>query len=401
MSAENTSTKFLLILGAMISVAVAGTFSDLRFNSNDFMFNNEIITEAYSEDSSNRIVASAESELASAQYIAFNVKNKLSIDGDWRITKIYNTDESIVYDQNRNKDKGLVIEVTLEMIATSLVRIDGDRGLDFDISLLHESGTRIALFRSMSKGYEIIEAKRYKRAPKIRKVDVASRSSALVKKKVAPKKIVKSKGGVNLNRDVDLVLERALDPKQNKDVLMGEKISGSVSLLGGNIESLEITIHKGSNKELSLSVPFIQINTGGQFSFEADDQVISGIITNNGKDGYRIRFATGVFAGAMLNFVTQEEYDNLLEIQEKIEYDKMVKQEEIDEEKEANASPQEIEIREDVSQERKKYEDYEKELKENIEEIETKEEMVLKVKKSGFNFAKGRSTPNRRPASIK
>jgi hypothetical protein len=402
MNAGKTSTKFLLTLGAMISVVVAGTFSDLRFNSNDFMFNNEITTEVHYEETSNRIVASAESELASAQYIAFNVQNKLSIDGDWRITKIYNTDESVVYDQNRRKDKGLVIEVTLEMIATSLVRIDGDKGLDFDISLLHESGTRIALFRSMGKGYEIIEAKKYTRRAKVQNNELANDRKKAKKKKVSPKKVVKSKGGVNLDRDVDLILERALDPKKNKDVLMGENISGSVSLLGGNIENLEITIHRGTDKEVSQSVPFIQVNTGGQFSFEAEDgQIVSGILTNNGKDGYRVRFATGVFAGAMLNFVTQEEFDKLEELHEKIEYDKMVKQEEIDAEREANATQAEVEVKEDMSQERAKYDNYEKEQEENIKEIESEEEMVLKVKNSGFNFARGRSLSNRKPASIK
>ena len=403
MSAANASTKFLLSLGALISVVVAGTFSDLRFNSNDFMFEDNIVVKSYQEEEvSNRIVASAERELPSAQYIAYNSFNRTAINGDWKITKIYNTNQSIVFDQNRIEDKDLTIDVEFEMIATSLIRIDGDKGLDFEISFVHESGTRIALFRSMDEGYEVIEAKRYKK--KVIKA-LATSKKRVKKKKVSPKKIVKSKGGVKLDRDVDLILERALDPKHNKNVVMGNAISGTLSLLGGNIENLDVTIHKGTDKEVSQNVPFIQINNGGQFSFEGENGMVSGIITNNGKDGYRIRFATGVFAGAMLNFVTEDEFDNLLELQEKIDYEKMIKQEEIAEQRELQKDEQQekqeekraaqaLKVEEESSRERAKYDNSDQESGEEndeIEEIETEEDIALKVKKSGFSFAQGRS----------
>ena len=189
---------------------------------------------------------------------------------------------------------------------------------------------------------------------------------------------------------------------------MGNDISGTLSILGGNIENLDVTIHKGTDKEISQNVPFIQINNGGQFSFEGETGMISGIITNNGKDGYRIRFATGVFAGAMLNFVTEHEYENLLELQEKLEYEKMIKQEEIAEQREIQKEDQQekqeekraaqaLKVEKESSKERARYDNYDHQ-ENDVEEIESEEEMVIKVKKSGFNFAKGRSKSLRKPA---
>lgn len=407
MSAGKASSKFIMTLGLLVSVVVAGTYSDLRFNSNEFMFEEESIVELLDEDNSLRNVASAERELPSAQYIAYNSENRSRLDGKWLITSIHNTNNTVIYSKDREEDKNMKIEVTLEMIGTSLIRIDKDKGLDFDISFMHESGKRLALFRTMDNGYEVVELRKVdkkKKARKAQRVELAER-----KEEKKPTQLVKRKTGVNLDKDVDLVLERALDPKRNKDVLMGDKISGTLSVLGGNIENMEVTIHQGTDKEVSISIPFVKINDGGQFNFEAEGGMVSGLITNNGKEGYRIRFATGAFAGAMLNFVTDGEYQKLMELQEELAFEKeLLREEQAMKAEEARERAEEareeaiangtLKVEEDQSQGRNKYEEYEEKLEEESEEVaemETEAEMVQAVERSGFNFASGRAVPMR------
>ncbi|MCO4794038.1 MAG: hypothetical protein KC493_10010 [Bacteriovoracaceae bacterium] len=393
-----SSTKILMTLVLTGSVVViAGTFRDFHFNSNEFMLDDEIKVSRRLDDPSKRIVASAERELPSAQYLAFNDSNKIKVDGKWEIIKIHNTSKETLFDLQREEDKDLKIIVDLEMVGTSLVRVDGDRGLEFDISLLHESGNTIALFRSIDGTYEVIEAKKHKMA-----VVVETKEQELMDKSgfednrsiVKPQALVAQKQGVAISQDFDLVLERALDPNTSKEVLRGESsISGSASLLGGNIENLSIVLHKGTDKEKSLEIGFAQINDGGQFNFDENGEVVSGILTNNGREGFRIRIATGQFAGAMLNFVTNAEFDKIRELEEKAAYDKMAQQEEYQEPIEEYASRV---SEEDDSVGREKYMEYEQEQMENKENeeqeqevIETEEEMAMKAQKSGFNFTSG------------
>ncbi len=428
MSAKRVSSNFLITLGAMVSIAIAGAYSDLQFNSNDFMFDDEVsLTEDFEGDRYNREVASAERELPAAQYIAMNLDNKNKINGHWEITRIYyNTNESALFDKSRDSYK---IEVTLEMIGTSYVRLDGDTGLEFDISLMHESGQRLALFRTIEDGhYEIIEAK---------KVNKKESSHLALKveenigrEKVSSDKIISSKRGVILE-DAELELERALDPNNNKEIIMGDEVNGSMSISGGDVSNFEVTLHSGTDKEFTISEPFIKINNGGQFNFEYEGDAgvveISGIITNNGKDGYRMRFvSSGILAGAMLNFVTDDEFLRLSELQENIEFEKLNTQadsmdtleDEADLDQDSS-SPREnkyekrgspfrkkkrqeerIEDRwDDLSEEEyeeeeegeyEENEEEEGEHEENEDEPATEEEMSMQVKKSGFHFAKGK-----------
>jgi hypothetical protein len=55
---------------------------------------------------------------------------------------------------------------------------------------------------------------------------------------------------------------------------------------------------------------------GGYFKAEVNGEEVTGIIFNNGKDGYRMSFVTGPLAGAMLNFVTKEQFDRIQEAEE-------------------------------------------------------------------------------------
>ncbi len=411
-----SSTKFMmtvLLLGSV--VVVGGTLRDYHFNSNEFMLDNEIkVSRRLDDQPSKRIVASAERELPAAQYLPLNDANRLRVDGKWEIIKIHNTSKEVLFDISRDEDKDMKIIVELQMTGTSLVRIDGDKGLEFDISLLHESGKTIALFRSIDGTYEVIEARKVVE----RKNVIASAKTNEQKlmeesgfednrAQLAPTQMISQKQGVQIGQDFELVLERALDPNASKEVQRGsEAISGSASLLGGNIENLKVVLFRGTDKEKSLEIGFAQVNDGGQFNFEENGETVSGILTNNGKDGFRVRIATGSFAGAMLNFVTEEEFDKIRELEEKAAFDKLAQQEEYIEPIEELAT--EV-SQEDESVGREKYLEYEQqqiEEKEEAEEeqevIESEEDMAMKAQKSGFNFMSGRpQAPARSIASQK
>jgi hypothetical protein len=405
-----SSTKLMMTMFLLGSVVVVGgTLRDYHFNSNEFMLDNEIkVSRRLDDQPSKRIVASAERELPAAQYLPFNDLNKAQVDGKWEIIKIHNTSKEVLFDTTRSEDKDVKLIVELQMIGTSLVRIDGDTGLEFDISLLHESGQTIALFRSIDGTYEIIEAKKYI-VKQVASTPVSSSVQRLMEEsgfednraQLAPQQMISQKQGVQIGQDFDLVLERALDPNSSKEVQRGDSVlSGSVSLLGGNIENLSATLFRGTDKEKSLEIGFAQVNDGGQFNFDENGEVVSGILTNNGRDGFRIRIATGSFAGAMLNFVTAEEFDKIKELEEKAAFDKLAQQEEYVEPIEEYAA--EV-ATEDESVGREKYLEYEQEQfeKEEAEEeqevIETEEEMAQKAQKSGFNFMSGK--PSRSIAS--
>ena len=46
---------------------------------------------------------------------------------------------------------------------------------------------------------------------------------------------------------------------------------------------------------------------GGTFTAEVNGEEVSGVVFNNGNEGYRISFVTGPIAGSMLNFVSKEQ----------------------------------------------------------------------------------------------
>jgi hypothetical protein len=299
----------LLSLGSM--VVLAGTINDMRTNSDSFMQDDEIQVVRRFDDSLIRNVASAERELPAAQYLPVNKENESQVNGKWEIRVIQNDDEAEVFNAN-NSEMKLIVD--FEMIGTSLVRIDKDNEMVFDISLLHESGSTIALFRSFGKGYEIIEARRVRE----------SKAKKIAKKAVVASSQIEKKSGVVVTDTQDLVLERALHPTKDSNMLKGELITGSVTVAAGTIENFTATIGIGRKYETSIDISFADINDGGQFEADIDGEMVTGLLTNNGKDAYRVRFVTGKLAGAMLNFVTEEELN-------KIEEQNMMAQEEAEE----------------------------------------------------------------------
>ncbi len=298
MKVLGTTKSFIALLSLGSMVVLAGTINDMRTNSDSFMQDDEITVVKRFDDSLIRNVASAERELPAAQYLPVNKENESKLNGKWEIKVIQNDDEAEVYSAANSEMK---IIVDFEMVGTSLIRIDNDNEMVFDISFLHESGSTVALFRSFGKGFEIIEAK------KVNEKEVVATASEVIEEKI------EKKSGIVVNETFDLVLERALHPTKDSNILKGDLITGAVTLRQGSLENFSATIGIGRKYETDIDISFADINDGGQFEADIDGEMITGLITNNGEGAFRVRFVTGKLAGAMLNFVTEEELEKIAE----------------------------------------------------------------------------------------
>src|SRR5690606_875876 len=120
--------------------------------------------------------------------------------------------------------------------------------------------------------------------------------------------------------DLELVIERALVPDLSKDVITGDLVSGNLSLSNGNIEALSASVRGADGNERSIDISYAEIKDGGQFHVDYMGEMGHGIITNNGEDAFRVRFATGPLQGAMLNFMSYEQLDIMREREEEAKF---------------------------------------------------------------------------------
>jgi hypothetical protein len=74
-----------------------------------------------------------------------------------------------------------------------------------------------------------------------------------------------------------------------------------------SIEGLTVSLTNTNGEVQNIEISSAQLLDGGSFKADVGDEEVSGVVFNNGKDGYRLSFVTGPLAGAMLNFVTKEE----------------------------------------------------------------------------------------------
>lgn len=247
-----------------------------------------------------RTVASKENTY-SVLYFPLNDKNYERIKGKWQI---YNFIDNEDIDHKINK------VVDFELIGNGRIKVDNDNEQIFRLSFLTDQNT-IAIFKKVGEGFEILEAVKLTGIkPSLNKgLSSTNGNNELgsYSDDIPPK-------GVNLEQDVDLVLERGFNPNISKNIFVGDSISGTLSIVSGQISGLRVVIAKGLREEQSIDIEHADIKDGGVFEVDSDSEMTSGIISNFGQGIYRVRFATGPMKGAMLNFVTQEEMDRLQEI---------------------------------------------------------------------------------------
>ncbi len=316
-----TSKKAIIAILGLGSVVLAGTIKDINSRTVNRARALEELVPA------ERSLASDEGVAQRIAVMRVDMAEAFKINGNWEITRIVGSDEVVTFDKlNNSEDSKKTIKVPMRLVGTSKVMLNNDQELVYNISLLSNFGT-IAIFKKMGNGFEIIEARR----------------------------IVEKKEEVVVSDEVELVLERALNQSKSSKILTGSDIHGEMVLTKTSIEGLSVSITNTNGEVQSIEIASAQLMDGGSFKADVDGDEVSGVVFNNGKDGYRLSFVTGPLAGAMLNFVTaaelerieakdNENNDNYFEAEEK-QVQETAQQEVIQERKDESSSDNYEEIR--------------------------------------------------------
>ncbi|MBC7540559.1 MAG: hypothetical protein H7281_17170 [Bacteriovorax sp.] len=281
-----TSKKAIICFLSLSSIVLAGTIKD--FHSRAVKLENSDAIEKEIIPIERSVASEAVSRVAQ-MYLLPNAENLKKINTVWEITRIISSDEKVAYDRFANpEDAKKSIKVPMQLIGNGVVRVNKDNEQIYRVSLLSDFGT-IALFKKLGKGYEILEA---------RKVVTPKTNTSLI-----------------VGEDVELVLERALNQAKSNKVLEGHDVSGQVSLSAKTINGLSVELRNPNGETQNIEIDTADLMDGGTFKAEVNGEEVSGVVFNNGKDGYRISFVTGPIAGSMLNFVTKEQMEKVQETQ--------------------------------------------------------------------------------------
>jgi len=283
-----TSNKAIICLLSVGTIVLAGTFKDYS-SRNVFVENSESI-----ENEIIPVERSIASEIASkvAQMnLPVDAGNIKKINGAWEITRKIGSDKIVSFDKNANsEDAKQMIQIQLDLIGNGIVRVDNKTEQVYRVSLLSDFGT-IAIFKQLVDGFEIIEAKR---------IAVAKdENSVLV-----------------VEQEVELILERAVNQAKSNEVLEGQNAVGQVSLTSKSISGLAVELRNSNGESQNIEIDNANLLDGGSFTAEVNGEEVSGVVFNNGSEGYRISFVTGPIAGSMLNFVTKEQMEKNQEAEE-------------------------------------------------------------------------------------
>ena len=213
-----------------------------------------------------------------------DAENVKKINGSWEITRKVGSDKIVSYDKKLNsEDAKQLIQIQLDLIGNGIVRVDNKTEQVYRVSLLSDFGT-IAIFKQLGDGFEIIEAKRI----------------TLAKGENAP---------LVVEQEVELILERAVNQAKSNEVLEGQNATGQVSLTSKSITGLSVELRNSNGESQNIEIDNANLLDGGSFTAEVNGEEVSGVVFNNGTEGYRISFVTGPIAGSMLNFVTKEQME--------------------------------------------------------------------------------------------
>lgn len=278
-----TSKKAIIAILSVSSIVLAGTIKDLRSHAVK-----KVEVESTEEVLSvERNVASEAVSKVAQIYLPKNAVNEQKINTVWEITRIVGADEKVSFDKLANPaDAKRSIKINFELVGTSLVKVNDDSKLIYNVSLLSDFGT-IALFKKIGNGFEILEAKRIGKAP--------------------------ANNNLVVTEEIELVLERALNQAKSTKVLTGNDVYGQVTLAAKSITGLEVELRNENGETQNIQIDQADLLDGGSFKADVNGEEVTGVVFNNGKDGYRISFVTGPIAGAMLNFTTREQAEKIQE----------------------------------------------------------------------------------------
>ncbi|MFA6237157.1 MAG: hypothetical protein WC635_07510 [Bacteriovorax sp.] len=316
------SNKAMITFLSAGSIVLAGTIKD--FNSRTVKSSDNEVIEKELVPAERSVASEAVSKVAQL-WLPLNDINKNKVNTVWEITRIVGSDEQVAFDKlARPEDSKKSIKVKMELINNGIVRVNNDNGQIYNVSILTEFGT-IALYKKLGNGFEILEAKR---------VQAQKSNTSLI-----------------VAEEVELVLERALNQSKSSKVLEGNDVSGQVSLSAKTLNNLSVELRNSNGETQNIEIDTADLMDGGTFKAEVNGEEVSGVVLNNGKDGYRISFVTGPIAGAMLNFVTQEQMEKL----EQAQYDNNAENKEIASDDVQQASEKIMEERKEVASDADNY----------------------------------------------
>lgn len=276
-----------------------GIYQGMTVTDNSFMQQKDISFQKRIDENADRIVASSDRETIAVQYLPVAQYSE-AINGKWEITRIEDSEGSEIHN-NANATKKVIVD--MELIGTGLVRINGNADYTFDVSFLHENLKNISIFRAYKNGYELMEARKINEVKKVANTEV---TQELIEE-VAQEEVV-----VATSQDRrEFMIERAVMPQfGNKMVRGSDYLEGSVTVGPNGIEGLYFTVNSDGN-EVNEVIGDIKLKDGNSFEVELQGQKSHGIFTRNGENGYRLRFATGPYKGALFNYVTYDELERI------------------------------------------------------------------------------------------
>lgn len=281
-----------------------GIYQGMTVTSNSFMQKKEISFEKRVDENSDRIVASSNRETVAVQYLPVAEYSNV-INGKWSIIRIEDHEGHEIYNKENTSENRIV---DMELIGTGLVRLNESDDYTFDVSFLHENKKNISIFRAFEDGFELIEARRIEE-----KVVVAQSSEEIVDEVLSEEEVV-----VTSQDRREFLIERAILPSMNNKMFRGHDIDGSVTVGPNGVEGLFFTVY-ADGQEVNEVVGDLKLKDGNTFEVELQGQKASGIFSRNGENGYRLRFATGPYKGALINYVTYDELEKVNAEFEKME----------------------------------------------------------------------------------
>lgn len=314
------STLAFVISGLIFAASIYVDFSEVEnklFSKKSVSFGEE-----FGGNDKRSLASTEKNSWPMNEYITLNQLNRESIDGAWRVERVskktdLNLKASVlIFDRQKNADKNRNLIVGLKLMATSLVRINESDDLLYDISSLDKVKKMITLYRSFENYYEIIEAVKVNINEPAAFDDVSNIDSSAVLNQER-----RDETNTKTERYDDLSLERSLFvEKAGKAGVLYTFVKGEVSGGGTVIKdaesgkfqvSIDLGIKIASGEMFKISIDE-STNDGGQFSYEENGEEISGIITSNGPNGFRVRLASGPHGGSLFNLVTEEEKNELV-----------------------------------------------------------------------------------------
>jgi hypothetical protein len=299
MKTYNWTAKPFLLLSLLASFTIlAATLSDYITYSDSFMELQDFKLVKRLDDSTSREVASNNNQPIQRPKVLFlpvNQSNRELINQNWLIYNYIDAE-----DQYHSTNE----PTSLHLVGTSLVQVGSNLSEIYYVSFMSEAKNRIALFRAVENGYEILEAKLIHNQD----IDQLPIEDDLSNNDLNNEESENKQAlGINfVKTEGEFLLEHVIYTTKSGKVIKDVNVDGVIAISNGQIENLSV-LASNELKELELEILVANINDGGQFMAEvaSSDTPISGIISNAGKS-WIIRMSTGEMAGFTLKFSREE-----------------------------------------------------------------------------------------------